>query len=131
MVEDSPEDLEALARTARKLGVESPLLHAADGDSALELLRGLPAPPRLVLLDLNLPGLDGREVLRALRADAAFASVPVAVLTTSADPAEVEACRAAGADAYLLKPVGLDVLREKLAALLAAIETGDVLPFPY
>ena len=130
LVDDSPEDAEAVRRTLRHLGVSAPMLHAADGDAALSVLRDLEQPPRMVILDLNLPDVRGIDLLGVIR-HGPYADSPVAILTTSADPDDVEACRAAGADAYLVKPVGLDALRAKLDALLSDPDADHPLPFPY
>ena len=61
----------------------------------------------MILLDLNLPGTDGREVLDEIKKDADLRSIPVIVLTTSSDSRDIEACYAAGANSYVQKPVDL------------------------
>jgi CheY-like chemotaxis protein len=94
LVEDSPEDYEATVRALRHAGLANPLLHCEDGESALDLLyqRGTYASlggaprPRIILLDLNLPGTDGRDVLTDLKRDEMLKGIPVIVLTTSSDP---------------------------------------------
>jgi CheY-like chemotaxis protein len=116
LVEDSPEDYEATERAFRKSGLRNPIHRCADGDEALDYLfrRGVYADPALsprpgiILLDLNLPGTDGREVLEAVKADEQLRKIPVIVLTTSADERDVEACYRAGANSYIQKPVDLD-----------------------
>ena len=107
VVEDSPEDYGTILRALRRAQVEATTERCGDGDLALDRLlgaagEGLPRPA-LVLLDLNLPGTDGREVLRAIRATPRLADLPDAVLTTSADPRDVESCRRLGASSYLRK----------------------------
>ncbi len=116
LVEDSPEDFEATERAFRKSGLKNPIHRCSDGDQALDYLyrRGAyqdPARsprPGIILLDLNLPGTDGREVLEAVKKDDALRLIPVIVLTTSADERDVEACYLAGANSYIQKPVDLD-----------------------
>ena len=116
VVEDSPEDYEATHRTFRKAGLANPIFHCADGDSALDYLwrRGdysdpAKAPrPGIILLDLNLPGTDGREVLAEIRGDRNLKNVPVVVLTTSRDDRDVETCYKIGANSYIQKPVDLE-----------------------
>ncbi|CAG1008654.1 Response regulator rcp1 [Myxococcaceae bacterium] len=113
IVEDSPEDLEATLRALARSGRDRRIAHCADGDEALDYLRRRgryskpdAAPrPALVLLDLNLPGTDGREVLTEIKADESLRTIPVVVLTTSADRGDVEACYRAGASGYVQKPV--------------------------
>ena len=116
VVEDSPEDFEATLRGFRKAGLKNPVVHCQDGDDALDYLfrRGIHAPPAeaprpaVILLDLNLPGTDGREVLAEVKADESLRSIPVVVLTTSSDERDIQACYQAGANSYVKKPVNLD-----------------------
>ncbi len=114
-VEDSPEDYEALIRAFSKAGISNPLIHCEDGDEALDYLfrRGRfqdPARsprPALLLLDLNLPGMDGREVLRTVKADEVLCTIPVVVLTTSDAEDDIAKCYADGANSYIQKPIDL------------------------
>jgi CheY-like chemotaxis protein len=125
IVEDTPEDLEATLRALRKTSCEHPIVHCADGDEALDYLyrRGryaapaLAPRPALVLLDLNLPGTDGREVLAEIKANDPLRSIPVVVFTTSGDLRDVDACYRAGANGYLQKPVRVDDLVTALQRL--------------
>jgi CheY-like chemotaxis protein len=113
LVEDSPEDFETAERAFRRSGLKNPIIRCSDGDEALELLfrrgRFADAPrPGVVLLDLNLPGTDGREVLAEIKADPQLKHIPVIVLTTSSDDRDVQACYKAGASSYIQKPVDLE-----------------------
>ena len=116
LVEDSPEDFETTERAFRKSGLRNPIFRCSDGDDALDYLhrRGAYADPEksprpgVILLDLNLPGTDGREVLSEIKADPALKQIPVVVLTTSRDERDVDACYKAGASSYIQKPVDLD-----------------------
>jgi CheY-like chemotaxis protein len=113
LVEDSPEDVEATRRAFRKSGLQNPILLCTDGDQALDFLyrRGryadpLASPrPGIILLDLNLPGTDGRQVLEEIKADEGLKQIPVIVLTTSNDDRDIAACYRAGANSYVHKPV--------------------------
>ena len=115
VVEDSPIDFEAVSRGFRKVGCEDELVNVVDGDEALDYIhkRGKHAknenspPPALVLLDLNLPGTDGRGVLREIRANQETKKIPVVVLTTSVDPRDVQACYELGVNTYMQKPASL------------------------
>ena len=115
IVEDSPEDYEATVRGFRKARLANPIYHCPDGDEALDYLfrRGEYVDPKdspkpgIIMLDLNLPGTDGREVLEAIKADPELKSIPVVVLTTSNDPRDVEQCYRDGASSYVHKPVDL------------------------
>ena len=116
LVEDSPEDFEATQRAFRKSGLKNPLLRCEDGDEALDYLhrRGQYADPAssprpgVILLDLNLPGTDGRQVLNEIKRDEHLRDIPVVVLTTSADERDITACYRAGANSYIQKPVDID-----------------------
>jgi two-component system, response regulator len=116
LVEDSPEDFETTQRAFRKSGLRNPIFRCSDGEEALDFLfrRGQYAEPGkaprpgVILLDLNLPGTDGREVLAEIKADPSLKQIPVVVLTTSADERDVEGCYRAGASSYIQKPVNLD-----------------------
>lgn len=108
VAEDSDEDYETVEEAARGAGLAHPLRRASTGDTCLELLRGGPAGPlrpAVVLLDLNMPGMDGRQALVAIRADPTLRDLPVVVLSTSANPRDVAYCYAHGANAYHVKPV--------------------------
>ena len=116
LVEDNPDDVE-LTRLAFVEAGEPHRLHVvSDGAEALDYLlaRGRHADrdpaglPALVLLDLNLPRLDGHEVLQAIRAEDATRCLPVVVLTTSIEPSDVDRAYAVGANSYLQKPVEFD-----------------------
>src|SRR5438105_2527750 len=93
LVEDSPEDYQATVRAFQKAGLANPIFRCASGDDALDYLHrrgayadpGRSPRPGVILLDLNLPGTDGREVLAEVKADARLKAIPVIVLTTSAD----------------------------------------------
>jgi CheY-like chemotaxis protein len=116
LVEDSPEDYETTQRAFRRSGLKNPIFRCADGDEALDFLfhRGRYADPAkaprpgVILLDLNLPGTDGREVLSEIKASPALKQIPVIVLTTSSDERDFDACYRAGASSYIQKPVDLE-----------------------
>lgn len=114
LVEDDPGDA-CLARTAiRDAKVVCQVHHVSDGDDAMAFLtrrspRHAEAPrPDLVLLDLNMPGRDGREVLTQIKSDAQLKDIPVVVLTTSDALADIQSCYHAGANSFVTKPVDLD-----------------------
>jgi len=119
VLEDSDEDFDTTLVAARAAGITNPIRRVTSGDACLDVLRGDESArlrPALVLLDLNTPGMDGRDTLVAIRADPSLRSLPVVVLSTSADPRDVKYCYLQGANAYHVKPVRyvdhLEVLRE-------------------
>lgn len=117
-VEDSPEDYEALLRALKKAGVTNPVVRFERGDDAIDYLcrRGCYdeeecAPrPAIMLLDLNLPGMDGREVLHRIKSDPVLRMLPVVVFTTSGEDKDVLGCYAEGANSYIQKPLRMDDL---------------------
>jgi len=110
VVEDSLVDYEIVTRCLQKAGLDFPVRLCADGDMALDLLverKGDFAEfgyPSLILLDLNLPGTDGRGVLKQLKDCDDTKNIPVIILTTSNNANDVEACYDIGANSYLQKP---------------------------
>ncbi len=125
LVEDSPEDYEATVRALRRAGLRNPLFRCEDGRQALDFLfqRGAfsdpaVAPrPAIILLDLNMPGTDGHEVLRQVKADEHLKSIPVIVLTTSDDERDIQACYQKGANSFVTKPVTFDGLVQAIQRL--------------
>jgi CheY-like chemotaxis protein len=113
LVEDDPNDIELTLRAFRNHPFASEVVVVHDGHAALDYLRGTgehaeraaDAPPQVVLLDLNLPGLDGLEVLRRIRADERLRRVPVVILTSSDEDSDKVAGYALGANSYVRKPV--------------------------
>ncbi|UOR05527.1 response regulator [Hymenobacter aerilatus] len=125
VVEDSLEDFTALGRAFRKHALPNQLLRCEDGDQALEYLQGYGQHPdwpshlpAFILLDLNMPGTDGRTVLDVLKHDPRLLSIPVIVFTTSANHRDVEECYRLGANSYLTKPIEYTVLEEKVELII-------------
>jgi CheY-like chemotaxis protein len=115
LVEDNPADVRLAQEVFREGSIHPEIDVACDGVEALEFLRRHLAPsprrPDLVLLDLNLPRMDGREVLKEMSADPALASIPVIVLTTSDAPRDVSHCLEQGAMRVYSKPIDLASFR--------------------
>jgi CheY-like chemotaxis protein len=116
VVEDNDEDFDMLQLAFQGAAISHPLFRCEDGEETLEFLfhQGRHADaeraprPGLILLDLNLNGLDGRHVLERIKAEPALRSIPVIVLSTSDNPRDVQSCYQSGASGYLLKPVDLE-----------------------
>ncbi len=136
IVEDSDEDFEAVGRVMRKSAVTNPLFRCTDGDDALDFLyrTGTYADPQtaprpaLILLDLNLPGTDGREVLEQIKQDEELKIIPVVVFTTSANPRDVEVCYRNGANGYILKPIDLNRFVELMRIVIDYWFRAIILP---
>ncbi len=116
LIEDNLDDVELTRIAFAEAGIDHRLMVVSDGAAALDYLfaRGRYADrdplqlPSIVLLDLNLPKVDGREVLQAIRDNLVTKTLPVVVLTTSAEPFDVEASYALGANSYIQKPVDFE-----------------------
>jgi CheY-like chemotaxis protein len=119
LVEDDEVDVMNVRRAFQKNHIANPLFVAGDGVQALEQLRGgaIPGGRRIVLLDLNMPRMNGIEFLKALRADPALAATPVVVLTTSNDERDKIDAYDLNVAGYLLKPVTFSNFCEVMAAL--------------
>lgn len=126
LVEDNPDDAEFTLRALRRAHVALAVVHLEDGIEALEFVLGTGAHaaradarlPRLMLLDLNLPRLDGLGVLRRLKADARGRVLPVIVLTSSVDPRDVREAYRLGVNSYIVKPGDYTALVAKLGDLV-------------
>lgn len=113
VVENNDEDFEVLDWAFRKIPVEEPVFRCTSGDDALDYLfqsgkytdPDLAPRPALILLDLNLPGTDGHEVLEQIKQDEKLKTIPVVILTTSSNPKDIESCYKNGANSYVVKPV--------------------------
>jgi CheY-like chemotaxis protein len=119
LVEDDEIDVTNVRRAFKKNNISNPLWVAGNGLEALEMLRGeeIPRERRLVLLDLNMPRMNGIEFLRELRADAELRLVPVVVLTTSDDERDRVEAYQLNVAGYILKPVTLVNFVEAMATL--------------
>lgn len=118
IVEDSEDDYDATRRAFTKANLRNPIRHAVSGEEALEYLRAASeAKPGLILLDLNMPGLDGRRTLGIIKQDKALKKIPVVILTTSDDERDIKDCYELGANTYIQKPVDFDGLISALKQL--------------
>jgi CheY-like chemotaxis protein len=120
LVEDDEVDVMNVRRAFRANDAAHPLHVAASADEALRMLRDgtVPRQRRLVLLDLNMPRMNGIEFLRALRAERELACTPVVVLTTSDDDRDRTAAYDLNVAGYILKPVSFQEFRETMAVLI-------------
>ncbi|MBN1203862.1 MAG: response regulator [Myxococcaceae bacterium] len=119
LVEDDEVDVMNVQRAFKKNNISNPLYVAGNGVEALEMLRNgsVPTQNRLILLDINMPKMNGIEFLRAVRADAALRASPVVVLTTSNDDKDRMESFQLNVAGYLLKPVTFSSFVELMLAL--------------
>lgn len=122
LVEDDADDVKLTQEALRDSKVYVEMAVAPDGEEALQRLRregrfaGAPRPD-LILLDLNLPRLSGREVIAALKSDPGLRSIPVVVLTTSEADSDIIRCYDLGANCYITKPVNFEQFRRIIKAI--------------
>lgn len=116
LVEDNPEDLEMALRALRKGNLSNRIVVARDGAEALDFIFGegshagrrIADGPRVILLDLKLPKIDGLEVLRRAKGDPRTRTIPIVVLTSSKEHSDVVASYDLGANSYIVKPVNFE-----------------------
>ena len=115
LVEDNPRDAELTQRALRQHRLANRLVHVKDGQEALDWLFRVPSDekdamrhPKIVLLDLKLPKVDGLEVLRKIRSDPRTQLIPVVVLTSSRQESDIVKSYSLGVNSYIVKPVDFD-----------------------
>ena len=116
LVEDNPNDAELTLRALKKSKIASTIIHVHDGEEALEYVfargrfegRDINSQPRLMLLDLKLPKIDGMQVLKAVKSDPRTKLMPVVILTTSKEENDILRSYELDANSYIVKPVDFD-----------------------
>ena len=134
--EDNNEDFMVLERIIQDMGLPNLIYRCADGDEVLDYLyregdyqNPTQSPrPGVLLLDLNLPGTDGREVLQQLRQDSNLQNLPVVIFTTSSNPKDIEFCYRHGANGYLIKPMDFNQLKQTVQMFVGFWLSTNVSP---
>jgi two-component system, response regulator len=125
LVEDNPHDAELTQRALKKRKITNHIDWVKDGAEALDLFFGANAPagaavqcvPKVVLLDLKIPKVDGIEVLRRLKSNEQTKTIPIVVLTSSREQSDIATCYDLGVNSYLVKPVSFDDFIETVGQL--------------
>ena len=119
LIEDNPEDAELTIRVLKKNNLANNLVHLHDGEEALEFLfaRGNNNIPKLILLDLKMPKVDGIEVLKKLKNDDQKRIIPVVILTSSKEERDIIESYNLGVNAYVVKPVEFEKFVSAVANL--------------
>jgi two-component system, response regulator len=117
LVEDTAADEELTLRSLRKVNLANRIHVARDGAEALEFLFQSNGRPKVVLLDLKLPKIDGLEVLRRIKADPSTRDIPVVVVTSSREDQDLEEAYRLGVNSYVVKPVEFGAFGEAMAQL--------------
>jgi CheY-like chemotaxis protein len=125
VVDDNEDDYEAVARAFKKVGLTIPVSLCTTGQTAMDFLNHTGAytqmdkadKPQLIMLDLNMPGMDGFQVLQHIREDAGLRQIPVVIWTTSSNEKDIDTCYQMGANAYMQKPAIFDSLIQSVKRL--------------
>jgi len=120
LVEDNPNDLELMLHALKKNKIANRIHVASDGEEALNFIfceneyadRDISSVPKLILLDLKLPKVDGIEVLRRIKSDCHTKRIPVVMLTTSREESDIVESYELGVNSYIVKPVDFDQFTE-------------------
>ncbi len=123
LVEDNMSDAEMTIRALKKNNLANKLEHVKDGAEALDFLfatgkysgRSVENTPKVILLDLKMPKVNGMEVLQKIRADERTKKIPVVVLTSSSEDPDIQECYRLGANSYVVKPVQFDKFIKAIA----------------
>lgn len=126
VIEDSNEDFEVLQHFLQRSPLHVPIYRCMNGEHALAFLhhtgsyveRETSPRPGLIVLDLNLPGMDGRDFLRHVKQDAHLQTIPIVIFSTSDNPIDVLKCYQAGANSYMVKPINFSELKRKIQLIV-------------
>ena len=125
IVEDDPRDAELTLRALRKNNLANHVYVAEDGEEALDFFfcrgkfagRSLNSPPKVVLLDLKLPKIDGLEILKIIKKDNRTMHIPVVIVTSSKEERDIKKAYELGANSYVVKPVDFDTFVNAMSSL--------------
>ena len=125
LVEDNPSDAEMTMRALRKNKIANKIVHLKDGAEALDFIfatgeykgRNMGNKPKVILLDLKMPKVDGIEVLRKVKSDERTKTIPIVILTSSKEDPDIRKCYELGVNSYIVKPVGFENFTKTVSEL--------------
>ncbi len=132
LIEDDEGHASLIRKNLQRVGVLNPITHLKNGTEAMAYFfdRPLRSHDRtVVVMDLNMPGIDGFDILRHLKANEATQKMPVIVLTTTDNPRDIDRCYALGCNAFMTKPIGYDDFSEairKLGLMLTVVRVPHI-----
>jgi len=123
LIEDDEGDIDLILEVMKDIRKGLSITVVRDGSEAMDLLRSLddtmlPVLPRLIMVDLNVPRVDGRELIRLLKSDERLRIIPIIVFTTSDDPRDVQLTYDLGANCYITKPSGVEIFSSTMDCLI-------------
>jgi two-component system response regulator len=125
LVEDNPHDAEMTIRTLKKVHLANKLIHVKDGAEALDFIflrgayagRSINDKPKVILLDIKMPKVDGIEVLRQIKSNPDTKTIPVVIMTSSKEEQDIITSYNLGVNSYVVKPVGFDGFAKAVSEL--------------
>ena len=125
LIEDSMQDAELTIRSLRKNNVSNKIVHLKDGAIALQFIfgtgeyegRDINKKPKVILLDLKMPKVNGLEVLEKIKTDPRTQAIPIVILTSSKEDPDIKKCYELGANSYIVKPVDFDGFHKVVSEL--------------
>lgn len=117
LIEDDEIDVMTVERALKELNVDNPLMVAGNGEEALQMLQDYSCKPFIIILDLNMPRMNGLEFLKIVKSDENFKKIPTVVLTTSKEEQDVFESYNLGVAGYILKPVDYSKFVDALRTL--------------
>ena len=132
LIEDDEGHARLIRKNLQRVGVLNPIIHLKDGTEAMAYFFDGPLKSHdktVVVMDLNMPGIDGFDILRHLKADEGTRNMPVVVLTTTDNPKDIDRCYALGCNAFMTKPIGYDDFSEairKLGLMLTVVRVPHI-----
>ncbi|HTI08628.1 MAG TPA: response regulator [Puia sp.] len=126
LVEDNPDDAELTIRELRRHHISNKLVHVRDGEEALHFLFGTGKyaneqvnykVPKIILLDIQMPGISGMEVLKSIKSDDRTSAIPVIILTSSNQHPNIQVCYDLGANSYIVKPLNFERFSQSIRNL--------------
>lgn len=129
LVEDDEGHAELVKMNLERSGIDNEILHFTDGRNLIEFLHnGDYSPDRkfLIILDLNLPCMDGHQVLKRIKTNKQYKHFPVIVLTTAINEAEIAQCYEAGCNFYMTKPMSYDAFRNAITELGLFLQNASI-----
>jgi len=121
LVEDDPDDIELMHDALKENNIQFSLETIKQGDAVLPYLENTAPKPDVIVLDLNLPKMHGREVLKGIKSNPHTSNIPVIILTTSSVKKEMDYCIQNGASQYLIKPVTMQGFTDTVNSIVNAV----------